>query len=124
MEGIRLESSMESSNLEGYLLQKKIEVMIDANNKRMAVELSNLNNTVNKLNAEISEIKRQLSEVRTSEITNSSKNEEKEESQSAVNTVTITNTEKKSDLPKPRYGNYESEDVSIDKIFYFGGGRK
>lgn len=123
MEGIKLESSMESSDLGGYLLQKKIEVMIEANNKKVAVELSNLNKSISKLNVEIDEIKRQLSEARTSETTNSSRNEEKEESQSAVNTITITNTEKKSDLPKPRYGDYKSEDVAIDKVFYFGGKR-
>lgn len=88
--------------------------MMDMNNKKINDEFKKINEMVSKLNFELSDIKRQINAVNSSQkpgtilVSDKIKETFRNESDSS-----------KSD-PKPRYGGYTSEDVSINKMFYFG----
>ena len=61
MEDIALQNNINPPNMDGYMLQKKFEIMIDINNKKMTNELSKINNVLSSLNEEICRIKKQIS---------------------------------------------------------------
>jgi len=94
---------------EDYLFKKKIEMMIDTNNKRLSNELSSIKSIISKLNEDINELKKERKE------SNGIKAQEERESKANEN------NQKSSKEPlKPRCGDYKPEDVSINKFFYFG----
>ena len=122
---------------ENYLFQKKIELLIDTTFKKVKNELDALKNMIAQLDANISEIKRGYSgntggqpEIRANEVV-----EEPTKSQqinireqvtvSEYGARDVTNVLKSSqqEKAKPRYGDYQPEDVPIDKFFYFGGNK-
>jgi hypothetical protein len=127
-----------NSRGDDYLLQKKFEILIEMNNKKFQGELSTLKSTVERLTSELSEIKKVM-------LSGSRRQVERVEPQQFVEhqqapqefieqpEVIITASAKacgfnsapshvsRGDAPKPRYGDYQPKDVSIDKIFYFGG---
>lgn len=108
-----LQNSM-SSNLEDYMMQKKIEIMMDMANKKIVSELDNINLRVSKLSEEVIELRRQLSEgvqKKHSLII------EPENKKNQADSKSINANEQ---VSKPRYGDYTPEDVKIDKFFYFG----
>ena len=116
MEDIALQNNINPPNMNDYMLQKKFEIMIDINNKKISNELSKINNVLSSLNEEICRIKKQISgnsqaikavaDVLPSENASSSQD----------------NNKPKDNWPasRPRYGDYKSDDVSINKFFYFG----
>ncbi len=116
---------METSTMkpDDYFLQKQLEIMMDMNNKRVAAELARMGETITRLNGEMRDIRRQLaSGARRAEavtisvpIVNAHTGEvvNKQESNPA-----LRNEEVKQ--PSPRTGNCQTEDVSIEKFFYFG----
>lgn len=112
-----LQNSRESSNLEDYMIQKRIEIMMDMANKKVVGELNKINGMVNKMNEEIAYIKKQISEGRhllnTKPVT-AAEIAENKKSQESVGSAN------KEEASKPRYGDYKPEDVKIDKFFYFG----
>ena len=55
-----MEAITENADLDGYLLQKKIELIIDMNNKKFVAELNNVHALINKLSEEIAEIKKKV----------------------------------------------------------------
>lgn len=107
MEGIVMQN--EQSNLDNYFVFKKLEVMIELNNKKVANELSNINKTISKLNEEISEIKKQLNGTNAQE-----KVIQPEKEHTNQNIGKAKNNELLID-PK---------EVSIEKFFYFGATKK
>ena len=115
-----LNDAANSSNLDDYLLQKKLEIMLDINNKKIAAELNSMRSIIHKLNEELAEIKKSL---------NGNAQRPKESNADLLN----TNDSRQSDsgrtrsneqIAQPRSGNYEPKDVAIDKFFYFGNKTK
>lgn len=113
MEGLKLGGSTESSD--SLFLQKKVELMIDANNKRVANELEKIKNMVNRLNDDVCEIKKKFRDnslMPKQEPAITKHHVERNQN----DTINARNSEPQ----KPRYGEYKPEDVSVNKFFYFG----
>lgn len=143
MESVLLQTKAEAPNLDNYFIQRQLEMMIETNNRKLANELTVLHSTIDNLNAEILDIKRRLNESRTartipepevrvceSDSSNTSipvqqTTIEANHQQTNANGIERARTTAQAPTPiQPRCGNYKSEDVSIDKFFYFGGKRK
>lgn len=121
-----IQSSIQAPNLDDYMLQKKFELMIEINNKKISSELNNVNNIIAKLNEDIRQIRKQLSENRTNQIQKieSPKTETISENyEAAAQSFTSAKNNSNNEQLKPRYGDYQPEDVSIGKFFYFGSKR-
>ena len=121
--------------------QKRFELLIEMSTKKMQQEIDALKITVGYLNSELNSLKSQISRLQfqpqqphTVQKT-LSENQPSVENQSPVkkdiNIVDCRPTDerheefksgaaKNSEPIKPRYGDYEPKDVSIDKFFYFG----
>ena len=54
-----MENLSNGSNMEDYMLEKKFEIMLDMNNKKIANEISKLSSMINSLNEEIVFIKKE-----------------------------------------------------------------
>ena len=117
---------------------KRFELMVDMATKKLQQEINSLKEHITSLNNEVGSLKSQVSrmqfqpqhqsvqktlteqpEIHSMQPKNDIKivdcrpqEERKEEFQSG--------SAKNSEPIKPRYGDYEPKDVSIDKFFYFG----
>lgn len=97
-----------------YFMQKQFEIMIEMNNKKFASDINALKEMVNSLHEEIADIRRNINKstviqkVEASAVSAESRQQSNE------------NAQKNSMPTRPRYGDYKSEDVSINKFFYFG----
>lgn len=111
----KLQNITESSNLEDYMIQKKIDLMVEMAYKKVASELGKMNDVITRLSDEIIGIKKQLSEGIYAQKTRAVPVFENKKSQEDLKTA------KQEEQPsKPRYGDYKPEDVGVDKFFYFG----
>jgi|SRR3989344_8893486 len=96
---------------DNYLMQKKFDIVIDANNKKIFNEMNKIIAMVNRLDEEINSIKRRLDErpvLRTEHV----------ETQKEGQTQLKKESDSQPQRPKP--GDYSPEEVAVDKIFYFG----
>lgn len=140
----------EMGSLEDYAFQKRLELMMDMNNRKMFSELNKLNALIGSVNENVCQLVRLFNENRPLQRaeqraepeprmaeqpgTESLKTEspriepprlepipspEKRELREIRETASYA-SKSNGDKPKPRYGDYKSEDVSIDKFFYFG----
>ena len=110
-------------SFDDFFLQKKIEFLMDANNKKIAKEMTNLQSMISQLHDEIKELKKN-GPVHV---------EAAAPVQAFVQPVQpvapqplpqqVTPPKPASDV-RPRYGDYTSDDVSIEKFFNYGSGRK
>lgn len=107
-------SVIQTSSNDDYFIQKKLEIMMDMYNKKVANEFSKLNSMISKLNDEISQLKRNINNPVRAEQTKIFETSTKE----------VKESPKNDDQAKPRYGDYKPEDVSIGKFFYCGSGAK
>lgn len=97
-----------------YFIQKKIETVIDINNKKVAAEISALRDAIKQISEELISLKGRIGQ-RNAEITAKSPQD------TSTKASDLNCSLKKSDeKAKPRYGDYTPEDVAINKIFYFG----
>ena len=120
MEDIALQNNINPPNMDGYMLQKKFEIMIDINNKKMTNELSKINNVLSSLNEEICRIKKQISgnsQVVKAQSVAPEIQVEKNNVESAQN---VNKPKDNWPASRPTHGDYKSDDVSINKFFYFG----
>ena len=120
MENIALQQNSGMAN-DSFFIQKQMEVMININNKKLNAEIDALKNTVTRLNEEMIEVRKKLSEGRLFAAPR------KEEAKVVVcrqedsdQTRLSTSSQNSQTSARPRYGDYSSEDVSINKFFYFG----
>ncbi|MBI2651123.1 hypothetical protein HYX01_01510 [Candidatus Woesearchaeota archaeon] len=132
MEKIILQSNSQQSPQE-YLLQKKFEIMLEMSNKKLLSDINSIHSMIGKLNEEIISLKKQVSEnaaakseARVSEANVNSASNNSDTNATRIyqqnmqrNQANNSNNEK----VKPRYGDYTSEDVAIEKMFYFGNKR-
>ena len=119
MEDAILNDAAKSPNLEDYLLQKKLEIMIDINNKKISAELNSMRSVINKFNEELAEIKKNLN-GNAQRLNAVSLNTNANDSHQTDFRRTGSNEQ----MAKPRTGDYEPKDVAIDKFFYFGNKTK
>jgi len=120
MEDIALQNNINPPNMDGYMLQKKFEIMIDINNKKISNELSKINNVLSSLNEEICRIKKQISGNSQVVKAQSVAPEIQVEKNNAESVQNVNKPKDNWPASRPRYGDYKSDDVSINKFFYFG----
>ncbi len=120
MEGEVFQGNTNISN-DSYMLQKRLEIMNDINNKKVANELAKINSMVNKLNDDICEIRKVINSMLRTDMRERTDIREYPISESNdKNRNNLNNKKDNKETIKPRYGDYKSEDVAIDKMFYFG----
>ena len=93
-----------------YLAQKQFEILLEQNNKKYDTELDSLRSALDTLQAQFNQLQtefHQLVEDRARKIV-----KVVEEKQETIKTEPQT--------VHPRRGNFNSNDVPIDKFFYFG----
>lgn len=104
-----------SSDLGDYFLQKKVELLVELNNKKIISEINKMNHLIGQLSNEIDSIKNNI------DIANTRKTEPKYAEpvfqDIKENTKKIKSNE---EVAKPRYGDYKPGDVDIEDFFYFG----
>jgi len=137
MELESLQSSIKSQGTDDYFAQKRMEMMLETSNKKVINELSAIHSAINKLNDDVSEIKRMLVSIQlkpsppvysapppVSIISEASV--EQPVNVPHVQAAPQINSQKPRDSEplRPRYGDYTSADVSVDKFFYFGNKTK
>lgn len=94
-----------------YMLQRRIELMIDTNNKRLSSELKSIKEIVNQLKEEINEIKKNLSKDSTIKAKTYTAESPKASGQK-------TTSDKQCN--KPQFQGFEPGEVAVEKFFYFG----
>jgi len=104
-------------DFDGYFLQKKMEVLIEAQSKKMAKEFESIHGIIGSLRHEIAEIRRNFSQRQSTAAVAAEPARIAEEEKPSV---VITRQERPAQQPQQRFGNTKPEDVSIDKFFYFG----
>ncbi len=97
---------------DSYLLQKKIEIMMELSHKKIKSELDSIKEMLIRLEGTVGEIKRCLG-------TANAKTEFKAE---PAQNMPVRESPKHEEA-KPRHDNPQQEDVSIEKFFYFGKGK-
>ena len=121
--------------------QKRFELMIEMATKKLQQEMQGLKEHVSSLNNEIGSLKSQISRMqfqapshpvqRTLSASQPQPETQNIEAKKEVRIVDcrpvnerkedfVSGAAKNSEPLRPRFGDYKSEDVSIDKFFYFG----
>ena len=120
--------------------QKRFELMIEMATKKLQQEINTLKEYVSSLNNEISSLKSQISRIQfqpqqaqtvQKTLTEPQSKEQDIQQKKEVKIVDCRPHEerandfqsgaaKNAEPIRPRYGDYEPKDVSIDKFFYFG----
>ncbi len=109
-----------------FLLERQLKMLIEISTKKYDQEIASLKSTVASLQQDIGTLRANVKSIRT------------EQAQSPIHTAPIqqhvqaqpSRVEQHMDMaPRPnetpsmtmaRTGNFKSEDVSVDKFFYFG----
>jgi len=97
-----------------FLLNKKIEILVKKNNVQLQQELSNVKSLVSSLSEEVKKLR---TELKDSQDKNTIVLKSQQE-QSQVETP-VKKVEKQSTF-HPKQGNVQPNEVSIEKMFYFG----
>ncbi|MBI2135365.1 hypothetical protein HYU09_05210 [Candidatus Woesearchaeota archaeon] len=113
-----MENIPNSPNMEDYMLEKKFEIMLDMNNRKIANEINKLSSMISHLTEEIASIKRGMGSA-TAKAERAVAVEEPLESGAREIPSNSVRPKPNEDI-KPRFGDYSPEDVPIGKIFYFG----
>ena len=124
--------------------QKRFELMIEMATKKLQQEMQALKEHVVSLNSEIGSLKSQVSRIqfqpeqhhtvqRTLVESNENSDVQQQNAQPRKDVKIVdcrphderhgdfkSGAEKNAEPIRPRYGDYEPKDVSIDKFFYFG----
>lgn len=104
-----------SQGFDSFFIQKQVETMLEINNKKLISEISVLKESLGKLSQEVSELKRMRAAAPEPKI--EPRQELRQEPVQEQKASSSSN-----DL-RPRYGDYNPEDVSVTKMFYFGNKR-
>ncbi len=117
-----------------YFTQKRTEVIIDIATKKLQNEINTLKEGMLLLNKEIGSLKSQVSRLQSQQQQQPSEStflQDKHLEDKKVDIVDcrpqnerkeqfVSGATRNSDPVRPRYGDYKTEDVSIEKFFYFG----
>jgi len=117
---------MEEGQQQDYFNQKRIELMIDMANKKVLAELEEMKRVVKVLETEIVTLKQKaergppinkiMDEVKVEE----AKTEQQPTPEVQQEPAPVEAKEEVKSDGDNRYGDYTSDDVSVDKFFYFG----
>ena len=116
---------------------KRFELLIEMATKKLQAEINTLKETVCSQAGEINSLKSQLNRIQFQQPsqpvqrTLTEQNQPQATAKKEVDIVDcrpegekkenfVSGAAKNSDPVRPRFGDYKSEDVSIDKFFYFG----
>ena len=121
MEEVILQTKMGSDD---YLIEKKIEILMDMQSKKVANELNSIKEAINNLSKEISEIKKHVSENRQPARQEQIRKFESSSESVQEQPKTERSQEKVITQSQNRYGEYQPKDVSIEKFFYSGSNKK
>lgn len=102
----QIDSTKNPSSAEQYI------VLLERNNRKIMEEVQNVKEEIKKIMNEFAEIKKQLQEPPAKTIREEIPQQKKTEKQ--------TQLKQKKKQSNPRQGDYTSDDVSIEKMFYFG----
>ncbi len=126
------------------MLQRKLEILLEMQAKKFDAELSSLKQHIVSLNNEISSLKGQVSRMQFSPQQNIPQQAQRaavevqypsqEAPKKRVEIIDcrpdnerkgefVSGSAKNTEPIRPRYGDYTSQDVSIDKFFYYGNKR-
>lgn len=108
MQGIHAAESVEGTEL----IEQKYQLLLEMNNKRFQQEIEALKTALNNLGSELQMLKAELKRVAEQPLQKPKEKDKQEVLKTVPNEA------------HPRQGNYKPEDVSIEKMFYFGNGRK
>ena len=120
--------------------QKRFELMFEMATKKLQQEIQGLKEHVASLNSEMGSLKSQISRLQFQPQQSHSVQRTLPESQPQIESPQVkkdvkivdcrpenekhedfqSGSAKNAEPIRPRYGDYESKDVSIDKFFYFG----
>ncbi|MBI2541205.1 hypothetical protein HYV80_00655 [Candidatus Woesearchaeota archaeon] len=116
--------------------QRRFELMIEMATKKLQQEVAALNEHMASLNAEMGSLKSQVSRMQFQPQTHAvqrtltAENEDTQPKKEVKIVDCRPEAERKQEFKsgaarnsepiKPRYGDYQPDDVSIDKFFYFG----
>ena len=118
--------------------QKRFELMVEMATKKLQQEINSLKDHVTSLNAELGSIKSQVSRIQFQPQTHAvqktltgTDSDQEAPQKKEVKIVDCrpdgerheefqSGSAKNAEPVRPRYGDYEPKDVSIDKFFYFG----
>ena len=120
--------------------QKRFELMFEMATKKLQQEIQGLKEHINSLNSEMGSLKSQISRLQFQPQQSHSVQRTLPESQPQIESPQVkkdvkivdcrpenekhedfqSGSAKNAEPIRPRYGDYESKDVSIDKFFYFG----
>ncbi len=98
---------------------KRIELMIDVATKKLINEVQTLRGQVQKLEGEVAELRKRASNGHAQSVPQPMQTQVQQQKP-----ITDFPSEKKVGADVPRYGNYTSNDVSVEKFFNFGSGKK
>jgi len=130
-------TEQKSDESQDYFTQKRIELMVGMANKKITSEIELMKKTVNQLEQEIIGLRNQLRQrpaVSQAPISSQQVNapaaqvssQQAQPMQSLIQEQPIqiqAAPEKKVSRDAPRFGDYTSEDVSIEKFFNYSGKR-
>jgi hypothetical protein len=129
MESLNIKECI-SGNMDNYFEQKKIETLIDINNKKIAAELSPLKDAISKMAGEIAELRSKLNSREAVAARQPAYQNYTSEPPASARPPVYQNYTSEPAAPeprrtnsepiKPRFGDYQPEDVSVTKMFYFG----
>ena len=104
-----------------FFVQRMVEVMLDINNKKVFNEINTLKSEVSRLNEMLSELNRKTAEIRNAEQQKNIRDFPESVAPAAqAAPVSAPRARTNETVSRPRYGDYQPEDVSVDKFFYFG----
>lgn len=126
-----LSTTMPGSDL--LLLEKKFEYILDIQTKKLKNEIESMKQQQNSLYSEIESLKKQMQKASFSSIA-AEHNAQQGSTQNipivAVGSAKLEQETKElgssansTTQARPRFGDYKSGDVSVEKMFYFGSKR-
>ncbi len=127
-----------TENTGSALLERRYQLLLEQNNQKFTDEIKQLKETVDSLSFQVLNLRSEIVKINSSQRTVEKPQEipqvqqtnieqpiqQQTQQQSPQPTQTFTNPaplpEPAKKEPHPRQGNYTSNDVAIDKFFYFG----
>ncbi len=124
-----MESLFANNANDNPLLEKKMEILISMSHKKLETELNSIKEALRLIASEIEGIKTNISSIKDQpkEQVMVQPLQQEATSQAAEDKpkvfAEVHDSKPVPHQPHPRLGNYNTEDVSIEKFFYFGGKR-
>lgn len=109
-----------------YFLQKRVELMIDVANRKVLAEVMRLREEMQRLQQEVTSLRKHSvssASIQVSQPSSMAAPMQAAQAQTDVRRGDFS-PERKVSADMPRYGHYTSQDVSIEKFFNFGSGRR